>query len=214
MKQNKLYEEAKLVIDSMLEPSPMIDLNNWTLNRTTVVVIDMINGFAKSGALYSDRVENIINSNVQVLDNFNCEHIFLCDYHKTSAEEFGVFLPHCTIGSGEEEIVDALKPFAEKALVIHKNSTNGFIEPEFQSWLESTEVDQYIITGCCTDLCVIQFVLSLKTHYNRINKSCKIAVIENAIETYDINAIHHPGDFTNLMSLKMMKDNGILLRRI
>lgn len=214
MDKNKLYQEAHLVIDEMIQPSDKVDMSQWQLEKTAVIVVDMINGFAKAGALYSDRVENIISNNVKVLDLFDCEHVFLCDYHEDYAKEFDVFLPHCQIGSGEEEIVDQLKPYADQGTVIKKNSTNGFIEPAFQDWLEKHDINQFVVTGCCTDLCVLQFVLSLKTHFNRINKASKIAVIENAVETYDISAIHHPGDFTHLMSLKMMRDNGILLRRI
>lgn len=214
MDKKSLYDEGQLVIDSMLIPSEKLNMENWSLDRTAVVVVDMINGFAKSGALYSDRVENIIKNNVTVLESFDCAHVFLCDHHEASAEEFEVFLPHCQIGTVEVEIVDELKPFSEKGVVIKKNSTNGYLEPEFQKWLENASKNHFIITGCCTDLCVMQFALSLKTHFNRLNQYSKICVIENAVETYDINAIHHPGDFMHLMALKMMKDNGILLRRI
>lgn len=214
MDRKKLYEEAHTVIDSMLEPSERLNVEAFDLNKTAVIVVDMIQGFAKSGALYSDRVAGIIEANKQVLSTLQCEHVFLCDHHEVNAEEFSVFLPHCEVGSGEELIVEELNPFADHGTIIRKNSTNGFIEPSFQSWLEASNKDTFVVTGCCTDLCVLQFVLSLKTHFNRMNQPSKIVVIENAVETYDLDIMHHPGDFTHLMSLKMMKDNGILLRRI
>jgi len=214
MDKKKLYEESQLVIDSMLLQSEILSPSEWNLEKSAVIVVDMINGFAKDGPLYSERIENIIENNVKVLERYPCEHIFLCDDHLSDAEEFQVFLPHCIRGTEEAEIIDELKPYSEKGKVIHKNSTNGFLEPSFQKWLLESDKEEFIITGCCSDLCVMQFALTLKTHFNRINKKHKIVVVENAIDTYDINAIYHPGDFMHMMSLKMMKDNGILLRRI
>lgn len=214
MDKNRLYNEAKLVIDSMLQESPMLTIDHWSVEKTAVIVVDMIKGFAIEGNLHSKRVEGIIDNNVKVLEKFSSNHIFLCDNHKEDAVEFDTFLPHCITDSGEELVVDDLQKYSSKGMVIEKNSTNGFIEPRFQEWLNETPLTDFIVTGCCTDLCVLQFVLSLKTHFNRLNISSRIAVIENAVETYDIDAIYHPGDFTHLMSLKMMKDNGILLRRI
>ncbi|MCH4888469.1 cysteine hydrolase [Acidaminobacter sp. JC074] len=214
MDKYKLYEESKLVIDSMMSPSEPLSSLEWDLSKTAVIVVDMINGFAKAGALYSDRVEGIIKNNLKVLETYPCDHIFLCDHHPDHAEEFKVFPAHCMHGTSEVEVVDELKKYSEKGQVIFKNSTNGFLEPEFRSWLEKSDKEEFIITGCCSDLCVMHFALSLKTHFNRINKKHQIVVVENAIDTYDISAIHHPGDFMHLMSLKMMKDNGILLRRI
>ncbi len=214
MDKNKLYEESQLVIDSMLLQSEILNPSEWNLEKSAVIVVDMINGFAKNGTLYSERVENIIENNIKVLESYPCDHIFLCDYHSSDAEEFQVFLPHCIKGTEEAEIIDELKPYSEKGKVIYKNSTNGFLEPSFQEWLLESAKEEFIITGCCSDLCVMQFALTLKTHFNRINKKHKIAVVENAIDTYDINTIYHPGDFMHMMSLKLMKDNGILLRRI
>ncbi len=214
MDKKKLYEESQLVIDSMLLQSEILSPSEWNLEKSAVIVVDMINGFAKNGTLYSERIENIIENNVKVLELYPCEHIFLCDNHLSDSEEFQVFLPHCIRGTEEAEIIDELKPYSEKGKVILKNSTNGFLEPSFQKWLLESDKEEFIITGCCSDLCVMQFALTLKTHFNRINKKHKIVVVENAIDTYDINAIYHPGDFMHMMSLKMMKDNGILLRRI
>ncbi len=214
MDKNKLYEESQYIIDTFLEtPSVLIDVHEW--KGSNIVIIDMINGFAKKGNLYSNRVEKIIENTQKVLSMFDSsEHLFLCDSHSNESVEFQTFLPHCTIDTEETEIVDELKEWSDKGRIIKKNSTNGFIEPEFQAWLSKNRNPRYLVVGCCTDLCVLQFVLSLKTHYNRINQPCEIMVIENAVETYHVDEINHPGDFMHLISLKMLKDNGILLGRI
>jgi len=214
MDKNKLYKESKHIIDSFLEtPSQMIDVNKW--KGSNIIIIDMINGFAKKGNLYSERVEKIIENTQNVLNAFDdSQHLFLCDSHSNESIEFETFLPHCEVDSEETEIVDELKEWSDNGLIIKKNSTNGFIEPEFQKWLSSNKNSRYLIAGCCTDLCILQFVLTLKTHYNRINQPCEIMVIENATETYHVDEINHPGDFMHLISLKMLKDNGILLGRI
>jgi len=214
MDKNKLYKESQLIIDNFInEPLKTIDLSYW--KGANIIVIDMINGFAKKGNLYSDRVNKIIDNTRKVLQAFNdSQHLFLCDYHQDTALEFQTFLSHCIKDTDETNIVEELSPWADKGIIIRKNSTNGFMEPEFQKWLTQNKISRYIVTGCCTDLCVLQFVLSLKTHYNRINEASEIIVVENAVETYHVDAINHPGDFSHMMSLKMMKDNGILLGRI
>jgi len=139
------------------------------------------------------------------------EHVFLCDHHLENASEFNVFPSHCVSGTEEAEIVDELKAFSDKAIVIHKHSTNGFLEADFQSWLSKSKIKRFVIVGCCTDLCIIQFAVTLKTHFNSINEKSDILVVSEAIETYHLDVTNHPGDFMHIVAMKMMTDNGIKL---
>ena len=40
---------------------PIKNLSDLDLNKTELFIVDINNGFAKEGALYSPRVENLIN---------------------------------------------------------------------------------------------------------------------------------------------------------
>lgn len=213
MNKKKLYQESINLIDQFLSTEYKV-LNTEILNSssTAVIVVDMLNGFAKEGALYSERVKNLIPLHVKLLEDFsNTKKIFLCDAHPEDASEFNVFLPHCIKNTEEAEIVDALKPFAAKGEIIEKNTTNGYLVEDFKKWLNTHKLENIVIIGCCTDLCILQLALSLKTHYHHTNERVTVMVPIEAVDTYDLDKLNHPGDLTHLLSLKMMQDNGIQL---
>ena len=75
--------------------------------------------------------------------------------------------------------------------------------------LKDSETDAYIITGCCSDICVLQFALTLKTYLNAQNIDKKVIVPKNAIETY--NAPGHDAKQMNEVSYNLMKAAGIIV---
>lgn len=209
MKENKLIEESKELIHSFLTTQfHKMKPNSFNDEKTLVLVVDMIKGFAKQGALYSDRVEKIIPLQAHFLKQVGQSHIqFVNDGHPENAQEFTVFPPHCIKGSEESEIVEELKPYLNKD-IIYKNSTNGYLENALQTLLHK-EFKHIVIVGCCTDLCILQLALTIKAHYNRLNKEVSLYVPFNLVDTYHLDATYHPGDFMHLIALKMMQDNGI-----
>ena len=79
---------------------------------------------------------------------------------------------------------------------------------EISGWLEENGgVSNFLITGCCTDICVLQFALSLKTEFNRRNRASRIIVPMDLSATYD--APGHIADFIDLVSFYNMHTNGI-----
>lgn len=183
-----------------------------TLNqsKTALIVIDMINGFVKKGALSSERILKI-NDKIALLckacDFLDIKTIAFADCHNDNSVEFDSYPPHCINGSDECKITDEIM-CAGKIDVINKNSTNAFIEHDFANWLTNNqEIDTFIVTGCCTDICVLQFVLTLKTYFTKENKRCRIIVPKSMVETYDSPT--HDGDLCNIFSLYNMKLNGI-----
>lgn len=179
------------------------------LNQPVVFVVDMVKGFVNMGPLHDEAIQNIEKPIQKVLTNLECNNYFVCDSHPPKTREFNSFPGHCQIGSEEAEIVDFLQPFVKH--VIKKNSTNAFVAPEFEEFLTS-DLKYYrdiLVTGCCTDLCVLHFVLSLNTWFNEHNmKEYRIFVIENCTETYDIKDAHD-AKFWNDVAFQMMKTNGI-----
>ncbi len=189
----------------------MEKLQSESCQKPIVFVIDIINGFVKEGALADPRINSIVPNLIQLMDGMNCRNVFVCDSHPPHTREFDAFAPHCLIGTKEAEVIDELQPYIKR--IMKKNSTNAFHCQDFLSFLEE-EMDSYrdiIVTGCCTDLCVLQFVLTLQAWLNEHNKKeYRIIVPKNCVETYDIPNVHSAKEWNDI-SFKMMQMNGILV---
>ena len=190
-----------------------LELSEFDRDRTVLIVVDMVNGFVYSGPLSSPRVaaiaENISELNEKT---FGFKKIFFLDTHDEHSQEFGSFPVHCLKSSYEAELISELKTkFSDGpgTVYIEKNSTNGFNNKKFQEWLKENihEVDNYIVTGCVTDICVLQFALSLKAYFNEENKHKRIVVPRDCVETYEGGS--HDGYLMNLFALYNMHTSGI-----
>lgn len=194
----------------MFSNLPKVELKDFQSKSTALVIVDMINGFARVGALKSPRVEALIPKIVELsksCDRNGILKLALADCHCESSPEFNSYPTHCLTGSEEGEIVKEIEEVGGYVLVF-KNSTNGFIEKDFQKWLkDNSEVDTFIITGDCTDICVEQLAITLKTWFNMHNRKTRIIVPISAVDTYDLGL--HDGDFMNITALHNMAGNGI-----
>lgn len=176
-------------------------------DRDLVIVVDMLEGFINQGALASPDVKRIVEPLAEVLGRLDCRKVFVCDAHSSDAAEFSDFPPHCIIGTGEERIVEELQPFVDEVYL--KNSVNAFQAPDFRTFMER-EVETYDhvwITGCCTDICVLNLALALKTWFNEENLKKKVTVVRDLVETYD--APGHDRDFENQSAFSILKTNGV-----
>lgn len=183
-------------------------MNVDELHNPLIMVVDMINGFAKAGALADPYIESISKNIINLFEIVDCRQIFVHDAHPYNTREFQAFPSHCIIGSEESEVVDSLKPYVHE--LIAKNSTNTFLASDFQLLLKE-RFDQYqdiIIVGCCSDICIMQFALSLNAYCNEHNMVDKrVIVVESCIDTYD-SEIHQASEY-NEMSIKLMQQSGI-----
>jgi nicotinamidase-related amidase len=196
----------------MFSALPELELKNLNGEQTSLVIVDMLNGFTREGALRSSRIEVVIPEIAELskkCDEFGIAKLAFGDSHTEASPEFAAYPPHCMEGTSEEEIVDELKEIGGYTL-IPKNSTNGFLEEEFQNWIsQNQDVNTFIIIGNCTDICIQQFAVTLKTWFNKKNEMARIIVPLNAVETYDLGL--HDGDLVNVMALLNMLINGIEL---
>lgn len=205
----KSTETIKEIFD-MLKALESIKLKDLKGEQTALFIVDMINGFAREGALKSQRVEELIPDIVNLskkCDELGIQKLAFADCHTDVSPEFGAYPKHCMVGTNEAEIVDEIKEVGGYKL-IEKNSTNGFHEENFKKWLnENPQITNFIVTGDCTDICVQQFAITLKTWFNMQNKNYRVIVPINAVDTYDFGA--HNGDLVNVMALYNMIINGI-----
>lgn len=176
---------------------------------TAMVIVDAVNGFIREGAMSSKRIESIILNIVSLMKKCKEKNIPIAafsDCHGETCAEFESFPPHCIKGTSESEIVDEIKAEGGYKL-IEKNSTNGFHEKQFRDCLEANGKSRFIVTGDCTDICVLQFCLSLKTYFTQKNLQSEIIIPINCVETYD--APYHEAGFMSIAAYKILKDSGI-----
>lgn len=201
------------------------------VDNVSLLVVDMVNGFCKSGALSSPRVggiiepiKNLINASYRMgIKNV----FFINDTHTANAMEFADYPKHCVEGTEESSIVEELREIIKgEPIIYEKNSLNVFFGGELEggnSFLKKIigmlkeGKSTFIVVGDCTDLCVYETVISLKMLANANDLKISIFVPENCVETYDISVktaerlkiIPHDGDLTHIMFLYHMKLNGI-----
>jgi nicotinamidase-related amidase len=191
------------------------NMKSSDLQASQVFVVDMIKGFCEVGAMSDIRITDIIPNieKLLTLPSQVKEAIFFIDAHEEDAIEFNSFPKHCVKGTEEAEIVDALQPYVTSLdNVIYKNSTNGF--HELQTYQEEilqhpTSIKEIIISGCCTDICVFQFALTLKTWLNAKDIAMRVIIPVDCVDTYDSGNDYHEAVRFNEMALTLMGQAGI-----
>lgn len=199
-------------IADMLKKLPSVRLTGLKPEESAFIIVDMINGFVREGALKSPRAEALIPEIARLsraCDELGITKVAFADCHTTLSPEFDSYPEHCLGGTSESEVVDEIKEIGGYILV-PKNSTNGFLEEEFQKWLkQNPQINTFIVTGVCTDICVQQFAITLKTWFNAQNKKSRVIVPVNTVDTYDLGI--HEAELINIMALYNMNINGIEL---
>ena len=143
------------------------------------------------------------------------------------------FPPHCIKGTDEEKIINELEWLIDSdALKIKKDCINGFIgsidpinnENVFINWIKKYQIRTLIVTGICTDICVLDFVLTCMSAINHqiINPLNKVVVYSEACSTYHMDAndiqrlkldesmIHDQETYHNI-GLKIMQMRGAII---
>ena len=169
--------------------------------KRAVIVADVINGFLKFGNLASPRMERVLPCIEGQLGRERAAGsliIFLHDNHAPDDPEFRMFPPHCIAGTDETHVVEELKPYTEGAILIPKTKYDGSYQTTLETELASFEPDEVIMTGVCTDICVLHTVEGL------INRGYRAVVPRYCVETYDSPG--HNGDDVNAFALAHIRD--------
>lgn len=179
-------------------------------DHTMLIIIDMNNGFAKEGALYSPRVEALIEPITDLAEKSISRDIKVLAYsdkHPEGAREFLAYPPHCQAGSTESELVPSLKALLNVGMELHhKNSTNGILA--YNPAHEIVGIANYIVVGCVTDICVYQYAVTLRAYLNEHNLEGQVIVSKKHMDTYHIDQIHD-GDTYQEMAINLMAMNGV-----
>ena len=184
---------------------PTLMLKTLAGKKVMLVVVDMVKGFCEKGALSSPRCKEIVPEILRLNEQLKgADRIFVRDSHTDGSSEFGYFPPHCV---GEEsELIPELAALGGTQVL--KNSTNAFVQlVSARSGL--LDYDAVIITGVCTDICVMQLALSIRAYISEFNGKGSVIVLTDAVETYDTPT--HNADLYNMMALKLMEQSGVLV---
>ncbi len=197
-------------IASSYSKLPTLKIEDFDKEDTLLIHVDIVNGFAKFGALSSKYVLDIVD-NVAKLNEKTIEYdkVFILDSHEKDAEEFKTFPPHCVIGTKEDELVDELVKYTKGNTVIRKNSTNAIHVKDLVHIIDNNKYYNFIVVGDVTDICVLQFALALKTYKNEKNKESRVVVPYSMIDTFDNEALNHNRMLMNIFGIYNMIQGGI-----
>lgn len=181
-----------------------------------LIVVDMVNGFVVEGPMADPYIQTIIPSIRREMINFindeKKEVVVIKEGHNKGAVEFNSYPEHCVAGTKEAELVDGLKDLEKYARVFLKNSTSAIWAEGFMDLIKQYVVNpkfkRIVITGCCTDICVMNLAIPLKMFFNQFNIDVEVMIPENAVETFHIPGVHERKEW-NGMSLKILQQAGI-----
>ena len=181
--------------------------------KRLLVVVDMVKGFVTEGNMADPKIQRIVPESKRLVENFlknGDQVVYIKDCHEKDCAEFTRFPEHCINGTVEAQMVDELATFENDVIVFEKNSTSAMFANDFVNTInEMEQLEEVVIIGCCTDICVMNLAIPLKNYFDEENMDVKIIVPKNVVETYD--APYHPKDEYNEMAFKFLAQAGIEL---
>lgn len=172
-----------------------------------LLIVDVIKGFLEKGNMsFTDGIDVVSPIEELVKEFIKNDDMIVTfrDEHEKDSLEFKSYPVHCVKGSEEVDLVDQLAPYSDHYIDIAKNSTNGVNTKQFQKILSENKFSEVVVVGVCSDICVLQSVLSLVTQFYQNDIDTKVTVIKDAVETFD-NA-DHSRDYYNELSFNLMKN--------
>lgn len=207
-----------------------------------LVIVDIVNGFATVGAgalappAPDEQVARMVSKTDALARAFARSGrpiLAFLDTHEPGKPE-PPYPPHCEKGSGEENLVPELAWLDAEPLatLVRKDCINGFIgaidlatgRNAVMEWVNGNRLQAVLVVGICTDICVMDFVLTMLSARNhRLVPSLEdVAVYEPACATYDLpravaadlglpETATHPKVLTHHAGLYFMASRGAML---
>lgn len=207
-----------------------------------LVIVDEVNGFATVGAgnlaptAPDTQVERMVGETDRLARRFEDQGwpiLAFLDTHEPGVPE-PPYPPHCERGSGEENLVPQLEWLeqARHATLIRKDCINNFIgsidlatgRNRAVDWVNGHGLQAVLVVGICTDICVMEFVMTMLSARNHgLMPSLEdVAVYAPACATYDLprataeelglpETAAHPQMLTHHLGLYFMASRGAAL---
>ncbi|KXB00606.1 nicotinamidase [candidate division MSBL1 archaeon SCGC-AAA261O19] len=123
--------------------------------KSAVLIIDMINDFV-TGRFENERAQKIVPNIKKLLETARSEKIpiiYVRDAHPEDDSEFDIWGPHAVAGSEGSEVIPELES-GEGEPVLDKTKYSAFFNTNLNSILENLEVEEVVLTGVLTDICI------------------------------------------------------------
>lgn len=189
---------------------------NFNNIEELLLVVDMVNGFVVEGPMADSYIQTIVppirREMIKFIKDNKKAVAIVKEDHDDNSIEFKSYPEHCKRKTKEAEIVDGLKDLEKYCQVFLKNSTSAIWAPGFMEMIKQLiknhNFKRVIITGCCTDICIMNLAIPLKMFFNQFNIDVEVMIPENAVETFNIPGVHERKHW-NEMAIQMMKQAGI-----
>jgi nicotinamidase-related amidase len=209
--------------------------------RTGLVIVDEIHGFATVGAgplappAEEPTIRRMVAETDRLARDFSQRHwpiLAFLDTHEPGKPE-PPYPAHCEAGSGHEHLVPELAWLEHDphTALVRKDCINGFIgaiQPDGHNrlvhWVNHNRLQALLVVGICTDICVMDFVLTLLSarNHDMMPGLADILVYEPGCATYNLPretaeqiglgpAAAHPREATHYMGLYFMASRGARL---
>ena len=227
-----------------IEAALPIDPQPYTVGdrSTGLVIVDVINGFCTVGygslapTEPNEQIETMVAETNRLAQTFTARGLpvlaFL-DTHEPGKPE-PPYPNHCEQGTGEEKLVPQLTWLEDNphTTLIEKDCINGFIgaiAPDtgnntLVQWVNQHKLEALVVAGICTDICVMDFVVTLLSarNHNLVPTLKDIVVYTEGCATYDMTTemvakfglpktAIHPQKVTHHMGLYTMEKRGAML---
>ena len=167
-------------------------VKNLKMYEGCLIVVDMVNGFVEEGVLHDKEIKKTVKRQIELIKEAKQAGkliVFIKDTHTKDSTEFERFgnTAHCLENDSESELIKELQKFEndEDTISIRKNSTSFMEAPEFRELMkQQTNMKEFDIVGCCTDICVANGTIALANYLDEHNRRHTIRVHEDAIATY------------------------------
>ncbi|MEM9442379.1 MAG: isochorismatase family protein [Pseudomonadota bacterium] len=214
-----------------------------------LVIVDEVNGFCAVGGgnlappSPDAQVATMVEETDRLAKRFaeaKAPILAFLDTHEPGKPE-PPYPPHCERGTGEEDLVPQLAWLENSggATLIRKDCINGFVggieasyvgggHAQFHNrvtdWINNHRLSALVTVGICTDICVMDFVLTMLSARNHglMPTLRDIVVYEPATATYDLplgvaielglpETAAHPKMEAHHMGLYFMASRGAIL---
>ena len=203
-----------------------------------LIIVDEVNGFATVGAgnlapqTPNEQVSVMISETNRLANAFTKQEmpvLLFLDTHDPGKPE-PPYPPHCELGTGEEDLVPELEWLENDpgATLVRKDCINGFIgafKPDGSNaiidWVRDHQLKNVLVVGICTDICVMDFVLTLLSARNHgmLPSLKEVNIYDKGCSTYDLprniveeiglpSSASHPQEITHYMGLYFMASRG------
>lgn len=186
--------------------------------KTLYIVVDAVNGFMKEGNLADSYIFNIVPTIIRVLTEIKQKDDYLFfanDKHDAlKSTELKNFKEHCC-GGWESQTVDELIPFEKEANgVFYKNNICSVLCDDFrEAILALDDIEEVVVMGCCTDLCVMYLAILLVLLFHQHNRNINVTVYKEAVQTFNDDLVHRREEY-NEMAFREMQRMGVQVKTL